>query len=66
MKQLSCEAMGESCDFVAQGETEEDVIRKMQEHAQADHPDKWAEMEQMGDDEKKEMFKDMRMKMEEV
>jgi predicted small metal-binding protein len=66
MKKLSCRAMGEDCDFVAMGSDEDEVMKKMQEHVRMDHPDKWAEMEQMSDGEKKGMMMDMRQKMEDV
>jgi predicted small metal-binding protein len=39
MKSLSCQDMGMSDDFVAKGETEEDVIEKMTEHAKEMHAD---------------------------
>ena len=39
MKSLSCKDMGMSDDFVAKGETEEEVIGKMSEHAKKMHAD---------------------------
>ncbi len=32
MKQISCRDFGVDCDFVARGETEEEVMRKGSEH----------------------------------
>ena len=54
------------CEFVSKGPTEEEVIRKMQNHMMAEHPDKWAEMEQMTDEEKEKMTTEMKAKMEDV
>ncbi len=44
MRQLSCASMGDSsCNFVAKGENDEEVVAKMQEHVKTAHPDKAAE-----------------------
>jgi len=45
MKMLSCKDMGAECDFVAKGETNQEVMKAMMDHAQAAHPDKMKEME---------------------
>ena len=36
-KVLRCREAGVDCDFVARGETEEDVIKQAVEHARKDH-----------------------------
>ena len=66
MKQLSCKDMGADDDFVAVGNSEDDVIKQMQDHVMSEHPDKWAEMEQMSDQEKNKMISDMKQKMQEA
>lgn len=66
MKQLSCKALGADCDFVAKGQTDEDVIRQVQEHAKTDHPDEWTQMQKMSNEEKNKMMKDMKSKMQTV
>ncbi len=39
MKMLSCAAMGDpSCGFVAQGETDQEVMDKMMGHVKSSHP----------------------------
>jgi predicted small metal-binding protein len=40
MKMLSCHAMGDmSCNFVARGETDQDVMDQMTAHVKEKHPD---------------------------
>ena len=40
MKMLSCKAMGDpTCDFVAKGETDEEVMAQMAAHAKEHHAD---------------------------
>ncbi len=58
MKKLSCKDMGMSDDFVAEGETKEEVMEKMTEHAKMAHKDM---MEKMSPEE----MEDMKKKMEE-
>jgi predicted small metal-binding protein len=36
-KLLSCRDVGMDCDFVAQGETEEDVLQQCTDHARSAH-----------------------------
>jgi predicted small metal-binding protein len=36
-KILTCRDVGVECDFVAQGETVEEVLEKTREHARKDH-----------------------------
>ena len=43
--------MGAECDFVASGENNEEVMKKMMEHAQAAHPDKMEQMKSMSTEE---------------
>ena len=60
MKTLSCKDMGMDDGFVAKGETEEEVMMKMQQHAKEMHADMMAGMSE------KEMMKmqeDMKMKI---
>jgi predicted small metal-binding protein len=37
MKTLTCRDVGVDCDFVAQGETEQEVMEKTRQHARQDH-----------------------------
>jgi predicted small metal-binding protein len=37
MKTLSCREAGFDCDYVVQGETEEEILQKGAEHARMDH-----------------------------
>ncbi len=39
MKTLACKDMGVECDFVAKGSTNEEVKRKMMDHAGEAHPE---------------------------
>lgn len=36
-KIVSCRDAGADCDFVARGDSEEDVLRQVAEHARTDH-----------------------------
>ena len=36
-KTVSCRDVGADCDFVARGENEDEVMRKVAEHARTDH-----------------------------
>ncbi len=54
--------MGMSDDFKATGETEDEVIGKMMEHAKMEHKDM---VEKMGPEEMEEMKKKMKEKMQE-
>ena len=36
-KTVSCRDVGMDCDFVATGETEEDILQQCAEHARKDH-----------------------------
>ncbi|MGE0406891.1 MAG: DUF1059 domain-containing protein [Candidatus Korobacteraceae bacterium] len=36
-KMVSCREVGVDCDFVARGETEQDVLRQCEEHARDAH-----------------------------
>jgi predicted small metal-binding protein len=44
MKTLACKDMEVDCGYIAKGETEEEVIGKMNDHAMKAHPDVVAEM----------------------
>jgi predicted small metal-binding protein len=37
MKEIRCRDAGVACDFVAQAETIEELMKKVREHAQKDH-----------------------------
>jgi predicted small metal-binding protein len=39
MKQFACKDLGMDCDFVATGNTVDEVKKKVMEHAQARHAD---------------------------
>lgn len=41
-KVLKCRDLGVACDFSAEGETDEDVLKKMKVHAQEDHNISWS------------------------
>ena len=60
MKTLSCRDMGMDDGFVAKGETEEEVMMKMEQHAKETHADKMAGM---SEEEMMKMKDDMRMKI---
>ena len=36
-KMVSCREVGVDCDFVAKGETEEEILQQCAEHARNDH-----------------------------
>lgn len=44
MKTLSCKDLGDTCEFVAKGETEDEVVQKMKEHAMEHHKEKVDDM----------------------
>lgn len=44
MKELSCREMGGTCDFVARGQTADDVKQRMLAHARKDHPQMFESM----------------------
>ncbi len=55
MKTLSCKDIGTpTCDFVAVGETDDEVLDKMMDHAEMEHPEN---LQKMSED-------DMRAKMQ--
>lgn len=60
MKSLSCKDMGMNDDFKATGETEDEVMMKMEQHAKEMHADKMAGM---SDEEMMKMKEDMKMKI---
>ena len=59
MMKLACRDVGVDCDFVATGNTAEEVKKKGMDHAMMVHKDK---MDSMNEDEKKKMM----MKIDEV
>jgi predicted small metal-binding protein len=44
MKTLACKDLGADCGFVAKGETADEVVKKMADHAAKAHKDKAGEM----------------------
>lgn len=54
MKSLACADFGGDCHFVAEGNSDEEVMQKMWKHIQKDHPDK---MEDTSKDETMKMMK---------
>ncbi|MFZ5364404.1 MAG: DUF1059 domain-containing protein [Patescibacteria group bacterium] len=67
MKTLSCQDVsGLACPFVAKGETEEEVIQQLMDHAKTEHPEESVKMmEGKTEDEIKEVMKS-KIKEEEV
>jgi predicted small metal-binding protein len=63
MKMLSCKDMGMDDDFVARGETEQEVMDKMMKHAREMHSDK---MMGKTNEEMMEMQNMMKMKMKDA
>jgi predicted small metal-binding protein len=60
MKMLSCKDLDSDieCDFTAEDETDDGVIRKMVEHAKREHPEKIQEMmENMSAEEIEDRFR---------
>ena len=53
---LSCKDMGAACEYVAEGQSKEDVKKIMMDHAMTDHKEM---MDKMSDVEKDEMMKKM-------
>ncbi|MGC1928607.1 MAG: DUF1059 domain-containing protein [Candidatus Nitrosopolaris sp.] len=49
MKTLSCHEAGCDCDYVAKGETEEEVMRDATEHGMKEHGKTEEDMTQMKD-----------------
>ncbi len=56
MKTLSCRDLGTNCDFVATGESNEEVINKMMEHATKEHKNDTEEKNMSNDDMKNMML----------
>ena len=42
-KKLSCRAMGLNCNYVARGETEEEIVKVIQTHLNKVHAIEWTE-----------------------
>jgi len=56
MKTLACKDMGSNCDFVAKGNTVEEVKSNMMNHVKMEHKDM---MDNMSSKEKEDMMKKM-------
>ena len=54
MKTLNCKDVSGMCDFVAEGETNEEVKQKLADHGKEAHPE---EMSKMTEEEKMKMDK---------
>jgi predicted small metal-binding protein len=63
MKKIQCKNMGMACEFVATGETAEEVKMKMDQHAMEVHGDM---MKDMSPEDKEMMKKKMDEVMEET
>lgn len=58
MKKLACASMGMACPFVAEGETDEEVMGKLTEHGMSAHPEEVGKMmSEMGEDAMKEKMR---------
>ncbi|MEX2178205.1 MAG: DUF1059 domain-containing protein [Gemmatimonadaceae bacterium] len=44
MKEMGCRDLGGECDFIARGESNDDVKRRMFDHAATAHPEKLKDM----------------------
>ncbi len=47
MKTISDRDLDISCDFVAEGETNDEVIENASSHIQAEHPEEWDRVKNM-------------------
>lgn len=63
MKTLSCRDMGGDCNFVAQGNSNEEVVKMMMSHAMQAHPEK---LKSMGNVSPEEMNQMMMSKMKDA
>ncbi len=43
-KALKCRDLGVACDFSAEGETDEEVLKEMKQHAKEDHKIDWSKI----------------------
>jgi predicted small metal-binding protein len=59
MMKVSCKDLGESCDFVAEGSSVDEVKQRLMDHGMSEHREM---MEKMTEDEKSQMM----MKIDEV
>jgi predicted small metal-binding protein len=60
MKTLACKDMGIDCGFVAKGETDEEVIKKTNDHTTKAHHEVMEEMsKKMSEEEMKKKMKSM-------
>lgn len=63
MKTLACRDMGADCDFVAKGNTAEEVKSNMMNHVKMEHKDM---MDKMSGKDKEEMMKKMDQMMKDA
>jgi len=59
MKTLACRDAGMNCDYVAKGETMEELKKNSMDHVAAEHPDKVEEVKGMTDEQMMGMVKEM-------
>ena len=59
MKNLACRDIGGECDFVASGETADEVKRAMYDHAGQTHPELLANMDEQEKEELEELMDKM-------
>lgn len=63
MMELSCRSLGIDCDYVAKGETLDELMKDGMEHAKTAHPEKYAEMMNMTEEERQKMMAEMQAKV---
>jgi predicted small metal-binding protein len=63
MMELSCRSLGIDCDYIAKGETLDELMKDGMEHAKDAHPEKYAEMMKMTKQEKHKMMAEMEAKV---
>lgn len=63
---VNCSALGgpSSCPFIAEGDSQEEVIQKLTDHVSSTHPDIKAQMDTMSDSEKAQWMDNARSKIE--
>ena len=62
MMELSCRTLGLDCDYVAKGETLDELMKDGLEHTKTAHPEKYKEIMSMTEEEKQKMMAEMQAK----
>jgi predicted small metal-binding protein len=44
--EIGCRELGEDCDFVAEGESADEVLSRFMRHVEEEHADDWFAMEE--------------------